>query len=135
MKSSHATALAGAVLLVLAAGDSGRAVGARAATPRQNLPTTPRSRPTSPARHHWARASRLDEDRRDRIREQRRQAFEDTAFDVQGRSLRCSTATRTTTGQLRLGVGGSAGLKTGYFRDRFAHRPDRLHLAADRRAG
>jgi hypothetical protein len=61
-----------------------------------------------------------DDDRRDRIGERRRQAFEDTAFDVQARSFLLDRDQYDGTESFAVALGGSAGLKTGYFRDRFA---------------
>jgi hypothetical protein len=61
-----------------------------------------------------------EEDRRDRIREQRRQAFEDTKFDVQVRSYTLDRDKYDDTDSYAWALGGSLGLKTGYFRDRFA---------------
>jgi hypothetical protein len=61
-----------------------------------------------------------DIDRRDRIRAQRRQAFEDTEFDVQLRTYDLDRDKYDGTESYAWAIGGSAGLKTGYFRDRFA---------------
>lgn len=61
-----------------------------------------------------------DVDRRDRIREQRRQAFEDTKFDVQLRSYVLDRDKYDDSESYAWALGGSIGLKTGYFRDRFA---------------
>ncbi|MCU0975216.1 MAG: OprD family porin [Steroidobacteraceae bacterium] len=61
-----------------------------------------------------------ESDRRDRIRDQRRQAFEDTKFDVQIRSYTLDRDKYDDTDSYAWALGGSVGLKTGYFRDRFA---------------
>jgi hypothetical protein len=61
-----------------------------------------------------------EDDRRDRIREQRRQAFKDTAFDVQARSYVLDRDKYDDSESYAWAIGASAGLKTGYFRDRFA---------------
>ncbi len=61
-----------------------------------------------------------EDDRRDRIRAQRRKAFEDTAFDVQLRTYDLDRDKYDGSQSYAWAIGGSAGLKTGYFRDRFA---------------
>jgi hypothetical protein len=61
-----------------------------------------------------------EDDRRDRIRAQRRKAFGDTTFDVQLRTYDLDRDKYDGSESYAWAVGGSAGLKTGYFRDRFA---------------
>ena len=64
-------------------------------------------------------SSYTPEERRQRIRDQRRKAFEDTKFQAQLRSYELN---RTKFDDSQMGawaVGGSAGAKTGYFRDLF----------------
>jgi hypothetical protein len=58
--------------------------------------------------------------RRDWIRETRRKAFEDTKFDVQARSYYLDRTKYDDSESEAWAVGGSAGFKTGYFRDRWA---------------
>jgi hypothetical protein len=58
--------------------------------------------------------------RRERIREQRRQAFEDTRFDVHVRSFYLDRNKLDDTQSEAWTLGGWAGFKTGYFRDWFA---------------
>jgi len=59
-------------------------------------------------------------DRRDWIRETRRKAFQDTRFDVQARTFYLDRDKYDDTESSAWALGGSAGFKTGYFRDRFA---------------
>ena len=61
-----------------------------------------------------------DESRRERIREQRRQGFRETEFDVQFRTYMLDRDKYDGTRSYAWAIGGSAGFKTGYFRDRFA---------------
>ncbi len=58
--------------------------------------------------------------REDWIRESRRQAFEDTKFDVQVRSFFMDRDKFDDSEAASWAIGGSAGLKTGYFRERVA---------------
>src|SRR5688572_1850373 len=117
MESLHATALAGAVLLALAAGDAGaQAVPAPPAEPAADEPQTSTEQGQSPLNESFE----VEEDRRDRIRAQRREAFGDTVFDVQLRTYDLDRDKYDDTESYAWAVGGSAGLKTGYFRDRFA---------------
>jgi outer membrane porin, OprD family len=61
-----------------------------------------------------------EQTRRDRIREQRRQGFADTEFDVQLRTFLLDRDKYDSSRSYAWAIGGSAGFKTGYFRDRFA---------------
>jgi hypothetical protein len=110
-----ATALAAAVLLSLAAGGAA-AQSAPAAEPE--VDETQSS--TEQGQTHLDESFEAEEDRRERIREQRRKAFEDTKFDVQGRTFLLDRDKYDDTESYAWAIGGSAGLKTGYFRDRFA---------------
>src|SRR5688572_31226936 len=117
MESLHATALAGAVLLALAAGDAGaQAVPAPPADPDADTPQTSTEQGQSPLDESFE----VEEDRRDRIRAQRRKAFGDTVFDVQARTYDLERDKYDETKSSAWALGGSVGLKTGYFRDRFA---------------
>ncbi len=75
---------------------------------------------TEQGQTHLDESFETEDDRRDRIREQRRKAFEDTKFDVQGRTYLLDRDKYDDTESYAWAIGGSAGLKTGYFRDRFA---------------
>ena len=111
------TALAGAALLALAAGNAAaQAAPAPAAEPAADEPQTSTEQGQSPLNESFE----VEEDRRDRIRAQRREAFGDTVFDVQVRTYYLDRDKYDDTESYAWAVGGSAGLKTGYFRDRFA---------------
>src|SRR5688500_4977326 len=117
MQSLHATALAGAVLLSLATGNAAaQSTPTAAAEPAADAPQSSTELGQTPLGESFE----TEVDRRDRIREQRRQAFEDTAFDVQARSYVLDRDTYDDSEVYAWALGGSVGLKTGYFRDRFA---------------
>ncbi len=117
MESLHATAFASAALLALAAGGAAaQSTPAPAAEPAAEAPQSSTELGQTPLGESFE----TEEDRRDRIRAQRRQAFEDTAFDVQARSYVLDRDTYDDSEVYAWALGGSVGLKTGYFRDRFA---------------
>jgi len=58
--------------------------------------------------------------RREWIRETRREAFQDTKFNVQARTFYLDRDKYDDSESSAWAIGGSAGFKTGYFRDRFA---------------
>lgn len=107
--------LAGIVLLALAAGN---AAAQAAPAPPQDAGSGDSS--TEQGQTPLGESFETEEDRRDRIREQRRQAFEDTKFDVQIRSFVLDRDKYDDSESYAWALGGSAGLKTGYFRDLFA---------------
>jgi hypothetical protein len=116
-----ATALAAAALLVLAAGPAAaQSAPTPAATPAAEPADDVPQSSDEPGQTHLGDSFETDEDRRERIRDQRRQAFKDTKFDVQGRTFMLDRDKYDDTTSYAWAVGGSAGLKTGYFRDRFA---------------
>lgn len=117
MDSLHATALAGAALLALAAGGAAaQSAPAPESAPAADAPQSSTELGQTPLGESFE----TEVDRRDRIRELRRQAFGDTAFDVQARSYVLDRDTYDDSEVYAWALGGSAGLKTGYFRDRFA---------------
>lgn len=59
-------------------------------------------------------------ERRDWIRETRRKAFQDTKFEVQARTFYLDRDKYDDSESSAWALGGSAGFKTGYFRERFA---------------
>ncbi len=115
--AASVAALAGAVLLALAAGG---AAAQSAPAPAAEPPADETQSSTEQGQTHLDESFETEEDRRERIREQRRQAFKDTKFDVQGRTFLLDRDKYDDTESYAWAIGGSAGLKTGYFRDRFA---------------
>ena len=109
----------GAGLLALSAGNAAaQAQPASVPTPVPDSAAPPSS--TEPGQTPLGESFETDEDRLERIREQRRQAFEDTKFDVQLRTYLLDRDKYDDSESYAWALGGSAGLKTGYFRDRFA---------------
>jgi hypothetical protein len=109
----------GAGLLALSAGDA--AAQAQPASVPAPVPDSAAAQSsTEPGQTALGESFETEEDRLERIREQRRQAFEDTKFDVQLRSYLLDRDKYDDSESYAWAVGGSAGLKTGYFRDRFA---------------
>lgn len=110
-------ALVGAVLLALAAGGAvAQSAPAPAAGPAGEAPASS----TEPGQTPLGESFETEQDRLERIREQRRKAFEDTKFDVQVRSYTLDRDKYDDSESYAWALGGSLGLKTGYFRDRFA---------------
>jgi hypothetical protein len=114
------SAWAAAGLLTLVAGNAwAQAVAAPpAAAPDPEADSSQTS--TEQGQTHLDESFETEDDRRERIRAQRRKAFEDTKFDVQGRTFLLDRDKYDDTESYAWAIGGSAGLKTGYFRDRFA---------------
>ena len=121
-KLLNRSAWAGAGLLTLMAGNAwAQAVAAPAAPAAAPDPEADASQTsTEQGQTHLDESFETEEDRRERIRAQRRKAFEDTKFDVQGRTFLLDRDKYDDTESYAWAIGGSAGLKTGYFRDRFA---------------
>lgn len=109
--------MAGGVLLALAAGNA--AAQTAPAAPADPAAAAAQSS-TEPGQTPLGESFETQQDRRDRIRVQRRQAFEDTKFDVQLRTYMLDRDKYDESQSYAWALGGSAGLKTGYFRDRFA---------------
>lgn len=110
---SDVTGILGTGLLALMAGGAGaQALPAAEGAPPQSS--------TEPGQSLLGESFETEEDRLERIREQRRQAFEDTKFDVQLRTYMLDRDKYDDSQSYAWALGGSAGLKTGYFRDRFA---------------
>jgi len=116
------SAWAGAGLTALMAGNAwAQAVAAPPAPAAAPDPEADSSQTSSEqGQTHLDESFETEDDRRERIRAQRRKAFEDTKFDVQGRTFLLDRDKYDDTESYAWAIGGSAGLKTGYFRDRFA---------------
>ena len=109
-------------------------LGAGGSARRIRRPTNRRRR-RSRASRRSTRASRPTDDRRDRIRAQRRKAFGDTKFDVQLRTYDLDRDKYDDSRELRLGRRRFGRPQDRLFPRPLRDRPDRLHLAADRRPG
>jgi hypothetical protein len=115
-----AAAWAGAWLLLVTGNASAQVVPAPAPAPEEEPEIDEPLSSTEQGQTHLDESFETEEDRRERIREQRRKALEDTKFDVQGRTFLLDRDKYDDTESYAWAIGGSAGLKTGYFRDRFA---------------
>ena len=113
------------------------------ATAQHDVPVRQRTRPTARdrprprrARARWTRASRHAR-HDDWVRETRRKAWKDTKFDAQIRSYYFDRDKYDGSESEAWALGGSVGLKTGYFRERFAlgatgYTSQRLHGPEDK---